>query len=90
VNPDIKTDNIVVLKKDIERQMPRPVDGVEVVGSRIWTPALRVPMLVGVGLILSHQLTGLPAMLYYIVEIFEEVAPRLHSFHSFYIIQKCI
>jgi hypothetical protein len=39
-----------------------------------------VPMLVGVGLILSHQLTGLPAMLYYIVEIFEEVAPRLHSF----------
>jgi hypothetical protein len=74
VNPDITSENIVNLKKDIERQSPRTPESVY---TRLFcAPQLRVPMLVGVGLVLGQQLTGQPVMLFYCVDIFREVADR--------------
>lgn len=72
VNPSITSDDIVALKKDIERQIPSTTESVT---SRLFcSPSLRVPMLVGVGIISAQQLTGLPGMLYYLVDIMKEVA----------------
>ena len=38
-----------------------------------------IPLLVGMGLVVGQQVTGLPAMLYYCVDIFKEVAHRWGS-----------
>ena len=72
INPDMTSENIVNLKKDIERQIP--VTGESVTKRLFCSPALRIPMLVGVGLIVGQQLTGLPSILYYLVGIMKEVA----------------
>jgi len=72
----------VNLKKDIERQLPRKEPGQtseaapSTLGRLFCSPALRVPMLVGVGLVAAQQLTGQPALLFYVVDIFREVADR--------------
>jgi MFS family permease len=76
VNPDMTSEAIVMLKKDIERQMPRPINGVTMTPlERLCSPMLRIPCLVGFGLVFAMQLVGLPSMLYYCVEVFKEVAP---------------
>jgi len=76
VNPDVTSEMIVLLKKDIERQAPRPINGVMISpAERLMSPALRVPMMVGLALVIAQQVTGLPGMLYYCIEIFKEVAP---------------
>ena len=71
MNPDFTSENIVNLKKDIERQIPR--DDVSVTQRLFCSPVLRVPMVVGVLLICGQQFTGMPPMLYYMVDIIKSV-----------------
>jgi len=74
VNPDVTSEHIVNLKRDIERQTPSSSTGESVASRLFCSPVLRVPMLVGVGVISAQQLTGLPSMLYYMIDIMKEVA----------------
>ena len=87
INSDLTSDEIVNMKKEIERQVPThlrdhgdaSLEGVEAKESpakRLFCSAtMRIPMIVGMGLIVGQQVTGLPAMLYYCVDIFEAVSP---------------
>jgi MFS family permease len=72
--------------------MPRPINGVTMTPlERIMSPALRIPCLVGFGLVIAQQATGLPGMTYYCIDIFKEVAPSsLMIAVSTFAVTKCI
>ena len=97
INSDLTSDEIVNMKKEIERQVPThlrdrgdaSLEGVEAKESparRLFCSAtMRIPMIVGMGLIIGQQVTGLPAMLYYCVDIFAAVSqpfPPVLAFSS--------
>lgn len=81
VNSDLTSEEIVNMKKEIERQVPthlREGAGHESAARRLFCSAqMRIPMIVGMGLIIGQQVTGLPAMLYYCVDVFEAVRQLL-------------
>ena len=80
VNSDLTSEQIVNMKKEIERQVPtyQREDTAQNAAERLFcSPAMRIPMIVGMGLIIGQQVTGLPAMLYYCVDIFEAVSSKV-------------